>query len=169
MTYVFIVPIIITRYTPDVLHMKSLQVSGFPFIAIITFLLLAMAQTNSPHLRSFDAELDPSDSEVMIVSWEFSDIDQIDQSSISLKRITNKGSDSQQIAENEFERRNGVFVYRDIHLHKDGSIQTTSVKEVSYELSFRLNNGSLVTEQTSQQYTTNAARETWGSIKSMFQ
>lgn len=168
MTYVFIVTILITRYIPDILHMKSLQVSGFPFIAIITFLLLAMTQSNSLVLR-FDAELDPSDSEVMIVSWEFSDMDQIDQSSISLKRITNKGSDSQQIAENEFERRNGVFVYRDIHLHKDGSIQTTSVKTVSYELSFRLNNGSLVTEQTSQQYTTNAARETWGSIKSMFQ
>ncbi|MDG5767890.1 hypothetical protein QA596_10465 [Balneolales bacterium ANBcel1] len=149
--------------------MKSLQITYFPFVAIAAFLMLAMTQAANPHLVRFDAE--PGGDYRMVVRWEFADVSAVDESSITLqRRITSNGNKSQMINDCIRDLGGGRFECIDEDLFKDSGSQAASTEGVIYRLNAGLKNGGVISAETEmQEYTTNAARQTWGSIKSMFQ
>ncbi len=149
--------------------MKSLQKFYFPVVAIAAFLLLAMAQDTQNHITRLHAELDGQFR--MVVEWEFANPDAVDLSSLILERgITSNGSRLREISDCIENLGSGQYRCEDGDLYKGSSSETTNTESVFYRVTVNLKNGGTISKDTDiAEYTTNARRRTWGSIKSMFQ
>ncbi|MDI6401610.1 hypothetical protein QLX67_06360 [Balneolaceae bacterium ANBcel3] len=134
-------------------------------------MLPTVAWASHPLLVSFNSSTQDTD---IILSWEVSDHELTNEHFQLRRRYTHKGSGDQALDVNRIESAGaGRFSYRDRDLFKsDGeNPQAAGADGVIYELYLIRPDGSreLMRRTETLQYTTNAARSTWGNIKSMFQ
>ena len=146
--------------------MKSLQNIFLLFVAMLIMALPAMAleHENLERFRAYEEGV-----HTVVVEWEVRDVSLL--SSYMLERSVNgSSSDFQNFNMAGCVQNGNRFQCTDKDLFKGSSEETAATGSVSYRLRVTHPDGSLHTYfQTTVEYTTNAVRRTWGSIKSMFQ
>ncbi len=135
------------------------------FVATLFFSSTATAQrhTNLESRRAWE-----DGAYTVVIEWVVKDAALIDRYSLE-RSMTGNASDFQS---HNIRCENSGRTYRceDTDLFKTPSDETASTQEVSYRLLVTHPDGTIHTYfQISVEYTTNAVRRTWGSIKSMFQ
>lgn len=152
--------------------MKSLQKIWFLFV--VALLLVAMTPGSGNYVNhSLTAE--PIDGTFgVVVQWEVKNPALVN--SFLLERTIkngSQGSNGTKTLNQSCIRRVGssnVFQCKDSDLYKDLNGETSSTEHVSYRLSAQHTDGkTYFYDEASTEFTTNAVRRTWGSIKAMFQ
>lgn len=147
--------------------MKSLHTISFLFVAI---LLSAPAATGQDHsnLYSFSAKEDGA--YTIVIKWEVHKPDLVHDFTLE-RSLSGSSSDFQNLNKNRCTQTGNRFRCEDSDLYKgEGVGQTATTGSVSYRLRVTHPDGTPhVYFQATVEYTTNAVRRTWGSIKSMFQ
>lgn len=104
----------------------------------------------------------------ILVEWEVSDPGLV--VSFDLRRRTGDKSAYRSVPQECIRRSGNSYWCEDAELFKEPGDETAAANTVVYELWAEHEDGSHYYDRTSElEYTTNAARRTWGSIKLMFQ
>jgi hypothetical protein len=139
-------------------------------IIIILFIAGIFATgARSVSLNYFSVELNPANQNEAILSWTVANLTEVRRFEVHRKM----GNQSYQhlrdatveITDLILRNPSQEFRYTDRNLFKSSE----NVEDVEYILRIVQHNGINIDHQRSIQYTTSAARRTWGSIKSMFQ
>ncbi len=146
--------------------MKSLQNISLLFVAVLISALPATAQTHE-NLEDYGAREEGV--HTVVIEWEVRDVSLL--SSYMLERsVTGSSSDFQNFNMSSCLQNGNRFQCTDKDLFKGSSDQAAATGSVSYRLRVTHPDGTPhIYFQTTVEYTTNAVRRTWGSIKSMFQ
>jgi hypothetical protein len=146
--------------------MKSLRITLCLFVAALFSVTTALGQ-NHQNLQNFSAKEDGA--YTIIIEWEVRDADLVADYMLE-RSITGNASDFQVFSKNNCTQSGNRFRCEDSDLYKGSTDQTAATGSVSYRLRVTHPDGTPhVYFQTTVEYTTNAVRRTWGSIKSMFQ
>lgn len=146
--------------------MKSLRLTLFLFVAVLLAASSAAGQTHD-NLQHFSAKEDGA--YTIIIEWEVRDASLV-ADYILERSLSGNSTDFQNFNKNNCSQTGNRFRCEDSDLYKGSSDQTAATGSVSYRLRVTHPDGSpQVYFQTTVEYTTNAVRRTWGSIKSMFQ
>ncbi len=144
--------------------MNSLQKVFLLFVA--TLLLVALGVDRHSNLESFVAEPVQNSPHSISVRWTVADPNLV--SEFELERRMGNNS-TQRINGGCITQSGNTFECVDSDLFKVQSEQSTSTENVTYILHAINSDGRHFYGETVVEYTTNAVRRTWGSIKSMFQ
>jgi hypothetical protein len=146
--------------------MKSLRPTLFLFVAAM---LTASAATGQDHDNLQDYSVKEDGAYTIIIEWVVRDAGLVHD--FMLERSTSGNStDFQNFNKSNCMQSGNRFRCEDSDLYKGSSEQTAATGSVSYRLKVTHPDGTPhVYFQTTVEYTTNAVRRTWGSIKSMFQ
>ncbi len=146
--------------------MKSLHPILLLFVAALLAASPAIAQTHS-NLQHFSAKEDGA--YTIIIEWEVRDASLVHDFMLE-RSLSGNSTDFQNFNKSNCSQTGTSFRCEDGDLYKGSSDQTAATGNVSYRLRVTHPDGTPhVYFQTTVEYTTNAVRRTWGSIKSMFQ
>jgi len=151
--------------------MNSLQKACLLFVAVL--LLGANATGSHSNLESFSASPVEGTPDIL-VQWTVHDVSLLmneNETSFELSRKSSgNGMQFQQISNDCIAGQGNSFSCTDSDMYKGFSEETASTESVTYKLRATHKNGRTIDYgETTVEYTTNAVRRTWGSIKSMFQ
>lgn len=139
----------------------------FLTILFVTGLLVTGARTAS--LNYFAVQLNPANSNEAVLTWKVNNLEEVRRFEVHRKMGNQPYQQlrdaTMDITELILRNPTQEFLYNDRNLFKSSE----NVEDVEYILRIVQHNGINMDHQRSIQYTTSAARRTWGSIKSMFQ
>ena len=146
--------------------MNSLQKFLFLFVAALLLVSTVWGQTHD-NLRHFSAKEDGS--YTVIIEWEVVDSEVI--SDYVLERSLSGSSSDFQNFNIRCIQSGRSYRCEDTELYKGSTEETAATGSVSYRLKVTHTDGTphVYFQTDTVEYTTNAVRRTWGSIKSMFQ
>lgn len=154
----------------DNFSIRFLQKALSLFVALLLLgSSMAWAQVHPNVVRYSAREAGTSNVSIILIEWEVANADLIRD--FELKRsMTGNSSDFQSI-KTDCQNTGRHFECRDTELYKGHSEETAARESVSYRLDVSHKDGTshFYFHIYDVEYTTNAVRRTWGSIKAMFQ
>lgn len=149
---------------------KFLQKTFILFVALLlSGMSMVMAQIHPNVVRYSAKEAGTSNVSIILIEWEVANADLIQD--FELKRSMTGNSSNFQSIKTDCQNSGRFFECKDTELYKGQSEETTARESVSYRLDVTHKDGTkhFYFHIYDVEYTTNAVRRTWGSIKAMFQ
>ncbi|MEX0680079.1 MAG: hypothetical protein WD097_01740 [Balneolales bacterium] len=106
----------------------------------------------------------------ILLEWEVHDSGNVNAGAFELQRKMGSDGSFQSVNTGCIRQNGNLLSCTDMDLYKGYSEEFASVESVMYELySNSSGSGKVRCDDTRLEYTTNAVRRTWGSIKALFQ